>query len=433
MRENILGALLGASFFFNLISALLIDALRFASSGHLMAKLEKKYKGNAKLEIMKKRMDRYFEEDGHNLRELDWLSHMSMIALVFLGLLFFSEKADAELTVEQLLKGKFPYFILCVFTWNYFLVRSMTEPFAEAVLIRLYPLWRIMHMVAYPLSLILNRLQMLITRVAGLEPEKTPESEQRVLDSMEDGERSGVLLESEREMIENIIELKDLTVEEIMTPRTEMAALSLETSIEQVVEMMIKERYSRILVFEGNRDHVIGFIHTRDLLPYWRKLDEAPPLVDLIHKPYFVPETKKIRDLLQEFQKEHIHIAIVLDEYGGTSGLVTIEDALEEIVGSIVDEHQDDEEALFVAISENEARVNAKLRITDLCDQFGIQLEEDTGYDSVGGLLISSLGRIPAEGEQGKLSGIPLHYKIISANERKIEVVQLSKVADEKA
>jgi putative hemolysin len=243
---------------------------------------------------------------------------------------------------------------------------------------------------------------------------------------MEDGSKAGVLDESEREMIENIIEFKDLDVGEVMTPRTEMSAVSVDSTIDEVVTQMVESSFSRIMVYEENRDNVLGFVHVRDCLPFWKK-EEAPPLRELIHSVYYVPDTKSIRSLFQEFKTEHLHIAIVLDEYGGTAGLITLEDILEEIVGDIVDEHQSEEEENYELISENEVQVQGKMRVSELEEILNMEFEENDNYDSVGGMIISHLGRIPNQGEFGELSEQQLSYKVIDANERRIEKVLFTK------
>jgi len=266
----------------------------------------------------------------------------------------------------------------------------------------------------------------LAQRVTGLETEPMDEEvEQKMLDTMQDSSKAGVIDENQREMIENLIEFKDLYVSEVMTPRTEMVAVQQEAPVEQVVEEMISNRFSRIMVYKENRDHVVGYVHVRDLLPFWRKRpEECPPLESLMHEVYYVPETKSIRSLFQEFKKEHLHIAVVLDEYGGTAGLITLEDILEEIVGDIVDEHQDDEDKLYTRVSENQVKVHGRLRVSELEELLGLEFEEDDNYDSVGGMLISLLGRIPEGGESGEIPGHPLHFKVLeSSGKRKVEEV----------
>jgi putative hemolysin len=276
--------------------------------------------------------------------------------------------------------------------------------------------------------MLVNGFQMLILRVAGVEEEEEEEErEQKILDSMEDGSKAGILDESEREMIENLIEFKDLDVGEVMTPRTEMAALQTTATLDEVVDQMVESNFSRIMIYEENRDNVIGFVHVRDCLPFWKK-DDAPSLKDLLHAVYYVPDTKSIRSLFQEFKAQHLHIAIVLDEYGGTAGLITLEDILEEIVGDIVDEHQSEDEEICKMISENEVQVQGRMRVSELEEVFSLEFEENDSYDSVGGMVISHLGRIPAQGESGELNTHGLNYKVLDANERRIEKIQFTKI-----
>lgn len=402
--------------------SLLTDALRFGSRGFLQMELKKKYIDSEDLETHKKRMESYFVDDGKNLRELEWASTI----LLFLGLLVFMRAFAAvddsgNIAIREV-NDLVTFFAVLIFCVASFLARVFSEPFAEGILIKLYPLWKMVHLLAMPISKVLVGLQIIVLRMIGQAiEEEEEEKEQKLLDSMEDGKEAGVFGDSEREMIENLIEFKDRDVGEVMTPRTDMVAVNVDADLGEVVEKMKAESLSRIIVFEENRDNIIGFVHVRDLLPYWNESKNCPSLHQLVHKPYFVPESKKIRSLFEEFKNQHQHIAVVLDEYGGTAGIVTLEDILEEIVGEIVDEHQDEEESLYTLVNDQELIMNAKLRVTDLNEIFSMTIEESDQYDSVGGLLIALLGRIPVQGEQGELAELGLRYKIISANQRKIE------------
>jgi putative hemolysin len=292
-------------------------------------------------------------------------------------------------------------------------------------------MWLMIHYVMKPLTLLIDTLQEIVLRMIGHKVEEEEEEhEQKILDSVDEGEKAGVFEDAERKMIENLIEFKDRDAGEVMTPRTEMIAISVDEGVKKVVEAMKESKLSRILIYKENRDNIIGFVHVRDLLPYWDHTEPLPHLNVLMHDPYLVPVSKSIRSLFQEFKDQHLHIAVVLDEYGGTAGLISLEDILEEIVGEIVDEHEDEEEMMYKVIGSGEIIVNARLRIDELNEVFETEIEENEQFDSVGGLLISQLGRIPTEGEQGELAELNLFYKISKANERKIDEVVFKKLEE---
>jgi CBS domain containing-hemolysin-like protein len=415
---NLLTLLWLVAGFLYLAMALLSDALRFASLGFLRASLQRKASSPARLDQILNRMESYFDDSGRNLRELEWGMYLSFFGcLAFYALALPQEAPLAEVIVQL---GS--HVLILSFLGSH-LIRAFSEPFAEAILIFFYPLWRFWHLLVWPLTVSLEGLQFLVQRLSGVEEEEEEEHEQKLLDSMEDGSKAGLLEESEREMIENLIEFKDLDVAEIMTPRTEMAAVSDEASIDEIVDLMVQHRFSRIIVYKENRDNVVGFVHVRDLLPFWKETGDLPLVESLLHSVYFVPDTKSIRTLFQEFKNQHLHIAVVLDEYGGTAGLITLEDILEEIVGDIVDEHQDQEEKSFAVMSNDEIQAQGRMRVSELEEVFDLEFEENDSYDSVGGLIISMLGRIPVTGEQGVLDGAGLSYQITDANERRIESV----------
>lgn len=414
------------SYLLHIAFALLGDALRFAQFGYIKHHLNKRYQHKEHFEQQTSKMEDYFEDEGQNLRELEWgyLTFMGL-GLIFCIMGFYSQN---QLTLEQVAYTTTLYYVITLF-FTGIIVRGFSEPFAENILISLYRFWLVWHTIITPLRLLQKGVKIMIQRIKGIDGDEEDLDEQKILDSMEDGKKAGVLEDSEQEMIENLIEFKDLDVAEIMTPRTDMSAVPVESTIAEVIESMVENRFSRILVFEENRDHIIGFVHIRDLLPFWSSTDAPPSLRELIRDPYFVPETKRIRTLFQEFKSKHLHIAVVLDEYGGTAGLVTLEDILEEIVGDIVDEHQEDEEKIYEIVSENEFNVQAKMRITELEELLDIEIEEDESYDSVGGLLIAHLGRIPAQGERGDLEQLQVSYTVLEANERRIEKINLKKLS----
>jgi CBS domain containing-hemolysin-like protein len=248
-------------------------------------------------------------------------------------------------------------------------------------------------------------------------------TEEEIHELMNAGEEEGLINEEENEMIRSIFALRDTVVREIMVPRTDMASVTLDATFRDVLSSIIDCGHSRIPVFDGTIDNIVGLVYAKDLLKYWGMDESAVVLRKILRTPYFIPETKNLEELLHEFKKKRIHIAIVIDEYGGTSGLVTIEDLLEQIVGDIQDEY-DLEEEWLVEDDDGVAVVDARLPIEDLEEHFGIEIERDK-FDTVGGLIVHLTGRIPAAGEEVEIGAIRL--TVLDADARKIKKVSISK------
>ncbi|MGZ8514077.1 MAG: hemolysin family protein [Candidatus Limnocylindrales bacterium] len=227
---------------------------------------------------------------------------------------------------------------------------------------------------------------------------------------VERGGEQGILEAEEEQMIQAVIELGDQRIHEVMVPRIAMITLAASASMDEVIDKVIDEGHSRIPVYEDTIDEIIGILYAKDLLPILKRpAVERPALRSLLRAPVFVPESMSVDDLLHEFQRRKVHLAIVLDEYGGTAGLVTIEDLLEEIVGEIQDEY-DVEEPLVVRLSEDEARIDGRAAIDDLTELFDIVLglEDEDEYDTVGGLIYHRIGGVPKPGDQVLVDGLTL-------------------------
>ncbi len=240
---------------------------------------------------------------------------------------------------------------------------------------------------------------------------------------VERGGEQGVLEAEEEQMIHAVIELGDRRVHEVMVPRTAIVALSSEATYEQAIDLIVDEGHSRVPVYEDSIDEVVGILYAKDLLPFLKDgSDPRPVLRTLLRTPVFVPESMSIDDLLHELQRRKVHLAIVLDEYGGTAGLVTIEDLLEEIVGEIQDEY-DVEEPIVERLSDDEARVDGRASIDDLADAFDmeLELEDDDEYDTVGGLVFHRLGKLPQPGDRIAVDGLSLTVE--STDGRRVDKV----------
>lgn len=260
----------------------------------------------------------------------------------------------------------------------------------------------------------------LLERVLLGRKKVTGEEIQELIDA---GEEEGLINEEENEMIRSILELRDRVVREIMVPRTDMACVAAGASIREVIDTIIGCGHSRIPVYEGTLDNIIGLVYAKDLLKSWGLGEAAIDLRRIMRLPFFVPETKSFEELLHEFKRRRVHIAIVIDEYGGTSGLVTIEDLLEQIVGDIQDEY-DVEEEWLVEQGDGAVVVDARLPVEELEEYFGIEIEREK-FDTVAGLIYHLTGRIPRSGEV--VEGERLVFRVLDAEERKINLVRIAR------
>jgi putative hemolysin len=251
-----------------------------------------------------------------------------------------------------------------------------------------------------PVRLALGGLAALTLRLVGSErrPGEPEISEEELRTLVDVGAREGVVERSEREMIHKVFELEDTLVRTVMVPRPDMFCLDVTTPPAELLDRLREQLHSRVPVFEESVDQIIGVLYTKDLLPHLRGL---PPDFDLrahVHPPYFVPESKRADALLREFQARKIHLAIVVDEYGGTAGLATLEDLLEELVGEIRDEF-DEEERLIQRVDPTTFRVSGKFPIDELNAATGLRISNES-FDTVGGWVLDLFGRVPHKGEK---------------------------------
>jgi CBS domain containing-hemolysin-like protein len=230
-------------------------------------------------------------------------------------------------------------------------------------------------------------------------------------------------------MIENVLELSNSTADEIMTPRTDIVAVEVNSDLQKVLETITSGGHTRVPVFEENIDNIVGLIYAKDLLAEIGRNPVDFKLRDKMRKAYFVPETKLLRVLLHEFQNQKLHIAVVLDEYGGTAGIVTLEDILEELVGEIADEYEETSAEPVKKIDENTIEADARTYIDDLNDEFDMNLPEDEDYETVGGFVFSRLGYIPKANESFDYEN--LTFTIASAEARKIKRIRIQKISEQ--
>lgn len=243
---------------------------------------------------------------------------------------------------------------------------------------------------------------------------------------IEVSEERGTLQEDERDMIDSVIEFGDTVVREVMVPRVDMECLEDTTSLGEAVASVKELGYSRIPVYHDDIDHISGVLYAKDLLRFGNG-DLGRPVRDVVRQVYYTPESKNAGDLLREIQRDRIHMAIVVDEYGGTAGLVTLEDLIEEIVGEIRDEY-DEEEPLITVVDRTTLVADGALRVEELAEELEVGIQSGEGVETLGGYLMEAFGRIPSEGEKLERDG--LEFTVEEVDEQRIMKVRVVKVAE---
>lgn len=280
----------------------------------------------------------------------------------------------------------------------------------------------------YPFSYGINKLVkgMIIISGGKLDKNKNKITEDELEFYITESEKAGVIENGKSRMLQNIFDISEIYVKEVMVPRTDMVAIDITDPIDSIMEKIYSTEFSRIPVFEENIDNIIGILYVKDLLRFVNKEDEAFELRKVLRKPYFIPETKKIDAMLGEFQKRRNHMAVIIDEYGGVDGIVTLEDILEEIVGEIWDEY-DTEEHMVTQTADDIYIVDVRMDIDDFCEKF--ELEKTTEmeeYETLGGLVFDVAEKIPDIGEQYTYENYTL--KILNKQERRLDKVELRRI-----
>ncbi|MGL4358520.1 hemolysin family protein [Cetobacterium sp.] len=278
-----------------------------------------------------------------------------------------------------------------------------------------------------PLVKILMWTSILIGRILGVEvkTENIMFTEEDLISFVNVGEAEGIIEEEEKEMIHSIVGLGETSAKEIMTPRTSMFAVEGNKTLDDIWDEMIDAGFSRIPVYEETIDNIIGVLYTKDVLNYLKANSTNTQVKELVREAYYVPETKSIIEILQEFKSKKVHIALVLDEYGGIGGVLTIEDLLEEIVGEIRDEFDHEEEETIKEIDDNRYEVDAMLDIETINKNLSIELPISEDYESLGGLLMSELGKIPSIGDVVEFEDVKL--VVIQVEKMRVSKVEIQR------
>ena len=310
---------------------------------------------------------------------------------------------------------------LVVLTFGEIIPKSFAKMNAESISMAFAGVLRILMTVFTPLSWLFLRLMQPFKKKDDGEEQPTI-TEQELMYMLDTIEEEGVLEEQEKELVQSALEFNDTTVEDILTPRVNMVAIDEESTPQEVLQIITEEGFSRIPVYSETVDHIIGVVHTRDILQA-ALLNKNFDIKKLMTEPMYVHRSMKIARLLSEFQRKKVHIAIVMDDYGGTLGIVTMEDLLESIVGNIQDEFDHEEEEV-TRISENSFEIDGSLDMEELGELLHIRFPEGD-YDTVAGFLMDQLGRIPDEDEHPVVTYENAAFTVMEMDDRRIEMVHV--------
>lgn len=314
-------------------------------------------------------------------------------------------------------------FVSVILPWT--VSRVAGEPF----LYLFWPTTRGMLTAMKPVIWLAGWLDTIVHRLSGRkEPEDGDAANitEEILTVVEEGQREGVLESEARTMIRRVMELQEDDVADIMVPRTDMYSIQVDSTLEMAREKLLEAGHSRVPIIGESPDDIIGILYAKDLLNYLNNQNGPPAtLRDIVREPFYIPETTGIDTLLQMMKAKRVHLAVVLDEYGGVAGLVTMEDILEEIVGDIVDEFDATQADQFRTVSASVTEVDARVHVDDVNERLGLELPDDRDFDTIGGFVFSVLGRIPISGEsfQWQETG----FTILEADKRKISRVRIEK------
>ncbi len=306
--------------------------------------------------------------------------------------------------------------------------RSLANKYPDQISYKTIGFVAFMTSIMFPVVWLLESISNILGRLFRLDPSDSDRkmTEEEIRAIVEESGKMGNIDEEESEMIQKILDFSDTIVEEIMTHRTEISALNVKSTKSRVISHVQNEQFTRYPVYEADIDHIIGILHVKDLLRYIDNSDEKFSIKALIRSPFFVPDSKKTSELFKEMQKQKTHLAVVLDEYGGTAGIVTIEDLIEEIVGNIFDEYDEVDEEIKL-IDENTYEIAGLCSINDIEDIIEAGLPVDD-YDTLSGFILGQLGRFPEEKESILIVYNGYSYEVLETEDKIISKVKVCKI-----
>ena len=353
------------------------------------------------------------------------------VAFTFLLLAQLS-KAFAVIGIFALLQNNFPDLgvlpLVCSSMLGFCLLLllsdTLTRPIAtekaEAMTQYSLGIWKCVHVLmfipALPFRMLHNGITSLLSN--SDEGQEEDQAEDEIIAAVAFGEAQGHILEEEREMIEAVLEFRDKTAADVMSPRTDMAAAALEDGTLSALETAKDTGHSRLPIYSGNRDNIVGILYAKDLLGV--PLEDLPPIENILRKPVLVPSSKQLASLLAEMRRDRVHLAVVLDEFGGTAGLVSIEDIFEEVFGEIEDEYDAKREEEVRQLDVSTYDLDARMKVEEVNERFDFNLPLNDNYESLGGLVTSYLGHIPKPGEQWQSDEGSYTISVLEATPRRV-------------
>lgn len=339
---------------------------------------------------------------------------------------FSSISIAVQFAFQMLLALVFGIIFLMTIPW------TISRITGEGFLQKFWPVVRWLPVILTPVIWLSWKIDEFSHRLAGKEENKNGREaniSEEILSVVEEGARGGILESEAGKMIQRVMELQDEDVGAIMTQRMDMEYISVNATLDEALLKFIDVGHSRIPVIGESTDDIVGILYARELLKHYSKENQNSNTAEqltieaLMFSPFYIPETTGIDSLLETMQKEHVHMAIVIDEYGGVAGLVTMEDVLEEIVGDIVDEFDAEEEQMIFDLGNNIVEVDARVHIDDLNEQYGYDLPEEKDFDTIGGFVITQMGKVPQTGDS--LTWQQLRIEVIESDERKISKLRI--------
>lgn len=406
------------------------SSLRLALQDPSRSELEgwrRRRTGRSDLDAEEPRVEWLFRRRLHLVTEFAFVRTMLSVAVTVIFVeLFLSGDADRLADPGELwLAGLASVFTLWISMSV--VAGAMASYLGTSLIMRALPILRFLDLLLGPLAAVTAVMDEAIRRLSGANL-REDEAGERLRRSIEDTTLGGELDESAAEMLENLVDFTSTEVGTVMTPRTEIEGIQSTDNLSDIRTIIIEAGHSRIPVFMENLDDIRGILYVKDLVPYLGTEVEDFRLDRLLRQPIRVPETKPVQDLLRDFQRSEVHMAIVVDEYGGTSGLVTIEDVLEEIVGEIQDEHDTDEELppAIARVDDDRWEMDARFQIYDLNELLETEIPEDDDFDTVAGFILERLGRVPIVGEVVEAAGI--RFEVLEAGPTRIERISVMRV-----
>ena len=373
------------------------------------------------------RVEWIFARRSRLVTEFAFLRIICSVAVTVSYLVIFADRGtEASLDAGDLvIAGLVSAFTLWLLTGV--IAGALATHLGTSLLVRTLPILRVVDLVLGPLAGISGVIDEAGRRLSGANLQAA-EASDRLRRSIEDTTLGGDLDEIAAEMLENVVDFTSTEVGTVMTPRTEIEGIESTDDLAAIRKTIIEAGHSRIPVYGDNLDEIRGILYVKDLVPYLGTEVEDFRLDRLLRQPIRVPETKPVQDLLGDFQRSEVHMAIVVDEYGGTSGLVTIEDVLEEIVGEIQDEHDTEEELppAIARVGDDRWEMDARFQIYDLNEMLETTLPEDDDFDTIAGFILERLGRVPETGET--VEDLGLRFEVLEAEPTRIERVAVTRL-----